>query len=253
MPRSSLRLVAGAVAVSLLAHGVLLLVIALSDPAVNRSRPVREIPVELVVEEPAAPEKRRLEAGTREKSATPQEAAPGVKSAVAPLDPAKRAPDAPIEKLRNDIVNKEKAGEAEKAARGSARQAVHGGSGVPAGAFLALPFDSGLGRFRAAAVPLPSQSGGETMSYRFIVGGILERAKQYPGSARQRGARGIATVGFVLDPSGGVASVVLLRSSGDAELDAEGVALVTRAAPFPPPPPGAQQSFSIEVAFGMGH
>jgi protein TonB len=36
------------------------------------------------------------------------------------------------------------------------------------------------------------------------------------------------------------------------DLDAESLALVNRAAPFPPPP-GAQRSFAIEVAFGMGH
>jgi colicin import membrane protein len=57
---------------------------------------------------------------------------------------------------------------------------------------------------------------------------------------------------LLFDESGGVASDSLLRSSGEADLDAESVALVRRAAPFPPPPPGAQRSFAIEVAFGMG-
>ncbi len=99
-------------------------------------------------------------------------------------------------------------------------------------------------------MPLASGSGGEAVSYRFIVGGILERVKHYPATARQRGAKGIAIIGFVLDESGRVASVSLLRSSGEADLDAESVALVNRAVPFPPPP-GAQVSFAIEVAFGM--
>ncbi len=89
------------------------------------------------------------------------------------------------------------------------------------------------------------------MSYSFIVGGMLERVKHYPETARQRGAKGIAIIGFVLDESGRIASVSLLRSSGEADLDAESVALVNRAAPFPPPPRGAQDSFAIEVAFGM--
>lgn len=258
LPRSSRRLAVGAAAVSLLAHGVLLLAIVLREPSVNHPRPVREILVELAAEEPLVTEKRPLAAGASEKSVTPQEAAPAVKPAVAAaaLDPAKHSPEAPVEELGKDIVNQEKvdqAGEAEKSASGMARRAVHGASGQPAKTFLSLPFDSGPERFRAVAVPLPSESGGEAMSYRFIVGGLLERAKLYPGSARQRGAKGIATVGFVLDPSGVVASVVLLRSSGEADLDAEGVALVNRAAPYPPPPPGAQRSFAIEVAFGMGH
>jgi colicin import membrane protein len=115
---------------------------------------------------------------------------------------------------------------------------------------FAPPFHSGPDSFRAVAVPLSAATGGEAMSYSFVVGGMLERVKHYPETARQRGAKGIAIIGFVLDESGRIASVSLLRSSGDADLDAESVAVVNRAAPFPPPP-GAQDSFAIEVAFGM--
>lgn len=107
-------------------------------------------------------------------------------------------------------------------------------------------------RFKAVAVPLPSGSGTEAMSYRFVVGGMLERGKHYPERALRRGAKGTATIGFVLNRSGGVASVNLLRSSGDSELDAESVALVRRTAPFPAAPPGAEHTFTIEVAFGKG-
>jgi hypothetical protein len=42
-------------------------------------------------------------------------------------------------------------------------------------------------------------------------GGMLERVKQYPESAVRRGAKGTATIGFMLDESGGVASVSLLQ------------------------------------------
>jgi len=79
---------------------------------------------------------------------------------------------------------------------------------------------------------------------------MLERVKHYPETARQRGANGNAIIWFVLDKSGRIASVSLLRSSGDADLGGESVALVNRAAPFPPPP-GAQDSFAIEVSFGL--
>lgn len=37
------------------------------------------------------------------------------------------------------------------------------------------------------------------------------------------------------------------------DLDAESVAVINRAAPLPPPPPGAQHSFVVEVAFGKGN
>ena len=90
------------------------------------------------------------------------------------------------------------------------------------------------------------------MSYSFIVGGMLERVKHYPETARQRAAKGIAIIGFVLDESGRIAAVSVLRSSGEADLEAECVALVNRAPPFPPSPPGAQNSFVVEVVFGMG-
>ena len=116
---------------------------------------------------------------------------------------------------------------------------------------LPLPFGSGPDSFRAVAVPFPAATRGEAVSYSFIVGGMLERVKHYPETARQRGAKGIAIIGLVLDVSGRITSVSLLRSSGEADLDAESMALVNRAAPFPPPPPGAQDSFAIEVSFGM--
>jgi len=115
---------------------------------------------------------------------------------------------------------------------------------------LTLPFDTGPDRFRAVAVPLPSESDGESMSYKVIVFSNMARVKHYPESAIQRGVKGIAVIGFVLDENGGRVGC-LLRSSGDADLDAESVALVNRAAPFPPPPPGAERSFAAEVAFGM--
>jgi periplasmic protein TonB len=106
--------------------------------------------------------------------------------------------------------------------------------------------------FRTFAVPVTAANSSEAINYQFVVGGMLERAKQYPESAIRRGAKGTSTIEFVLDETGAVASVSLLRSSGEADLDSESVALVRRAAPFPPPPPGVKRSFAIKVAFGTG-
>lgn len=117
---------------------------------------------------------------------------------------------------------------------------------------LGLPYDLGPEIFRAVAVPLPVEGGEEAMSYKVIVFGMLERAKHYPESAIERGARGVSVVGFALDHNGGVVSVSLLRSSGEADLDEESVELVKRAAPYPPPPSGAQQVFAAQISFGMG-
>ncbi|WOJ89556.1 TonB family protein [Methylocapsa polymorpha] len=121
--------------------------------------------------------------------------------------------------------------------------------GTPAG--LALPYDLGPEIFRAVAVPLPVEGGDEPMDYKVIVFGMLARAKHYPETAIERGARGVAAVGFSVDETGQVTSVALLQSSGEADLDEESLAVVRRAAPFPAPPPGAPRSFGAQITFGV--
>lgn len=81
-------------------------------------------------------------------------------------------------------------------------------------------------------------------------------AGNYPGEVQRRIARqrlprvrstGVAQVSFTVAPNGSLAALGLARSSGSAELDQEAVNLIRRAAPFPPPPAGAQRSFTIPV------
>ncbi len=238
--RSS-RLLAGIAASSLLAHGCLVLTFVLFDPPPNPSGGARVIPVELVME-PPAPAKRPEAPSGREKTSVPRDATqapPATPSQKPDIDanpkPANEAmsgpnpltkPAAPAlaEPARKAIVHKEIAHEyraVAKPAGGPARRGGESKNRLPAQTGLAPPFDSVPDSFRAAAVPLASESGGEAMSYSFIVGGRLERVKHYPETARQRGAKGVAVIGFVLEESGRVASVSLLRSSGEANLDAE--------------------------------
>ena len=260
------RRLAKITAASVLAHGCLVLAFVLFDEAHNPSGPAREIPVE-VVTEPAPAEKRpaapgeAAQAQSREPRQMPEteaspkpgnEAMSGPNPVTTPAAP--HGPGARAKPARNDIAHDEIAHEHRPVARLAGGPRQYGGSEHrrPVQTGFALPFDSGPDSIRAVAMPFSSKSGGEAVSYRFIVGGMLERVKHYPETASQRGAKGIAIIGFVLDESGKITSVSLLRSSGEADLDAESVALVNRAAPFPPPPPGAQDSFAIEVAFGMG-
>jgi colicin import membrane protein len=86
-------------------------------------------------------------------------------------------------------------------------------------------------------------------AYRGQVIGHLGGYKRYPEGARARGAEGRPSVSFVLDASGRVTSVTLTRSSGQPDIDAEVVAMVRRASPFPSPPPGAGRSFSATIGF----
>jgi TonB family protein len=203
---------------SLLAHFCLALAVVLLDPlsfATDRS----QIPVEVVIAQPQ----------------------PLPTLSAVQVDPPDNKWPA---KENREVINKPDAG-------------IAGGEGDSAKERQPMPiaagaaFDAAPYNFRTFAGPVTTANGSEATNYQFVVGGMLERAKQYPESAVRRGAKGTATIGFVLDQSGGVAAVSLLRSSGEADLDSEGLALVRRAAPFPPPPPGAKRSFAIKVAFGI--
>ncbi len=80
-------------------------------------------------------------------------------------------------------------------------------------------------------------------------------ASNYPGEVLRRiqrtrqarsPARGQVLVAFSLDDRGALASLTLARSSGHPGLDQTALDHIRRAAPFPPPPNGAQRQFSFE-------
>jgi periplasmic protein TonB len=67
----------------------------------------------------------------------------------------------------------------------------------------------------------------------------LESKKRYPAAARSRREEGNVLIVFRLDRQGRLVSSRIVRSSGSATLDKAGLALVSHAQPFPPPPPAA--------------
>jgi protein TonB len=76
--------------------------------------------------------------------------------------------------------------------------------------------------------------------------------KRFPPGAI--GQSGTAKVTFTIDRSGNVVSDELLQSTGFPALDAEAVAMVRRAQPFPPPPPQAgddKLKLTLPVIFGL--
>ncbi|QFU08746.1 Gram-negative bacterial tonB protein [Rhodobacteraceae bacterium THAF1] len=82
-------------------------------------------------------------------------------------------------------------------------------------------------------------------------------ASNYPGQVMARlnrvrrpsiRATGQARVAFTISASGRLSNVGIAGSSGSFELDRAAVRIVQRAAPFPPPPPGAQRSFAINIS-----
>jgi protein TonB len=58
---------------------------------------------------------------------------------------------------------------------------------------------------------------------------------------------GTAVIAFTVGGNGGLAALSVARSSGNADFDRLALAHVQRAAPFPPPPSGAQRSFNVTV------
>lgn len=81
-------------------------------------------------------------------------------------------------------------------------------------------------------------------------------ASNYPGQVMARiarlprprtSSRGSATIAFTIAGNGGLSGARVAASSGSAQLDQAALELVRRASPFPPPPIGAQRSFSIRI------
>lgn len=80
-------------------------------------------------------------------------------------------------------------------------------------------------------------------------------ASSYPGTVLRKisrtrkpkaPARGTVEVAFRIGPSGDLAAVQVARSSGTAALDRVALDHIRRAAPFAPPPAGAETAFRFE-------
>jgi protein TonB len=87
------------------------------------------------------------------------------------------------------------------------------------------------------APPRPAQAIASVATWRSQIVTILEHNKRYPSEARARGEQGVTRLVFSVDGQGHLLTSRIVKSSGSAALDAETLALVQRAQPFPPPPP----------------
>lgn len=219
-----------------------LLALFLLDQRPRDSRAVETIPVAVVLAKPAEPAPEASGAG-REAVPRPPEPAMSSDGELAEQTRMEQFRALPLPGKRTlqekDRSRNRKISEAERSKAPSR-------NGTP------LPFRQDSSPLRASEVPLPRAGGDDPISYKRIILGRLAKAKRFPPGARSRGARGIAVVGFRLGEAGELAGVALLRSSGEADLDKESLALIARAAPFPSPPAGAQRDFAVDIAFGMG-
>jgi len=87
-------------------------------------------------------------------------------------------------------------------------------------------------------------SGGAKVSPAAYAKAVMKKVR---ATRKQSGAgKGTALIGFSIGKDGGLAAVKVLRSSGNASLDAIAVDHIRRSAPFPQPPEGADRNFSFE-------
>ncbi|WP_267428388.1 TonB family protein [Methylobacterium sp. GC_Met_2] len=75
----------------------------------------------------------------------------------------------------------------------------------------------------------------------------IVRSKRFPSEAH--GTAGVALVSVTFTAGGGASNARLVASSGNAALDAEAVAVMSRAAPYPPPPGGRAIVLTIPMNF----
>ena len=115
------------------------------------------------------------------------------------------------------------------------------------------PADAAPAKIRAK-VAAASAATATKASARAVAGGGVSPAsyakavmKKVRATKKKKGAgRGAVVVGFTIAANGGLASVQVVRSSGNAALDQVGVDHIRRSAPFPAPPAESQRSFSFE-------
>ena len=86
-----------------------------------------------------------------------------------------------------------------------------------------------------AAVNISENAGSGLISpeHWTIISSALEKSKNYPRMARERGIEGVVHLRFRLKPTGDVERVEIARSSGSDILDTASIRTVYRASPMP--------------------
>jgi protein TonB len=123
------------------------------------------------------------------------------------------------------------------------------------------PFTTAPPRSQSSSGPVPAApSSGSShasvvpASWVNLLFSHLMRYRQYPNAAQERHEEGVVTLGFTMDRRGHVLARHVARGSGYPALDGEALAMLARAEPLPPFPPGmpeAARSFTAPIKFSL--
>jgi protein TonB len=102
-------------------------------------------------------------------------------------------------------------------------------------------------QFSGAAKAAPVTGGTANTTYLSTLWGLIVPTMRIPERIKENHLRGDGVLVFNVDIKGNLTGIGIQQSSGFADLDAEALAAVRRAAPFPPPPRGL--TYSISFAF----
>ncbi len=100
-------------------------------------------------------------------------------------------------------------------------------------------------QFSGAAKAAPVTGGTANTTYLSTLWGLIVPTMRVPERIKENHLQGDGVLVFNVDIKGNLTRIGILQSSGLADLDAEALAAVRRAAPFPPPPRGLTYSISF--------
>jgi TonB family protein len=100
-------------------------------------------------------------------------------------------------------------------------------------------------QFSGAAKAAPVTGGTANTTYLSTLWGLIVPSMRIPERLKENHLRGDGVLVFNVDIKGNLTRIGIQQSSGFADLDAEALAAVRRAAPFPPPPRGLTYSISF--------
>jgi periplasmic protein TonB len=199
------------------AGGPLILVTLAPAPAAPEPKPTElpPAPVESQAQPEAAPKPVEQAAAETQPIVAPEVPLPDALAVLPPARPVERPPHPTPRKSERPAPREHHASIA-TAAPQAERRAAHA---------------------RTAAPGPVSRDPDAVPNWRSHLVAQIERYKDYPAAAKERGDQGDAEVAFSVDRHGGVHRARLVRGTGSTLLDRDALAWVARAAPLPPPPP----------------